>query len=125
MASGFSVKVTIDESRLEESAYQAPQVKSATTRYANQIAGNANNLAVDKSGVWHESGKPHTPGREGGTWYGSKKDRGTIGGVSPMYKAKPAKPSGDHGEPVAIVVTANYAAQKDNMKNNTLLKAMG
>lgn len=120
----FSVRVNIDETALEQCAYNAPQVKGAINKSANQIAANANGLATEESGIWHEVGKPHTPGREGGKWHGSRHETETIGGVQPSYKAKPARP-GSNGAPIALVVTGNYAAQKDNMVNNTLLKAMG
>ena len=102
-----------------------PSVASEVTKTANEIAGRANSMATELSGVWHEVGEPHTPGREGGTWRGSNKVTETVGGTRPNYKAKPARRTGANGTPIAIVVTANHAAQKDNMKNNTLLKAKG
>lgn len=119
----ISVRVNMDAKALEECAYNDDKVKGEVTKGANSIAAKASSMATEKSGIWHETGRPHTPGREGGTWHGSK-DNGTIGGVTPSYVAKPAKPS-TNGVPVAIVVTANYAAQKDNMKHNTLVRAIG
>ena len=46
-----------------------------------------------------------------------------IGGMSPKYVAHTGRPRG--AVPVGIVYTGNYAAQKDNMLHNTLLKAKG
>ena len=120
-----SVKVNISEDKLKEVAFSTSEVRSALTKGANQIAGRANGLATEKSGIWHEIGVPHTPGKEGGVWNGTSKEiQYTIGGQQAEYQAKPAKPTRD-GTPVAIVVTANYAAQKDNMKHNTLVRAIG
>lgn len=45
-----------------------------------------------------------------------------VGGTQPAYMAKTGRPRGI--VPVGIVYTANYAAQKDNMLHNTLLKAL-
>jgi hypothetical protein len=120
-----SVKVKISEEKLKEVAFNTSEVRSAITKGANQIAGRANGSATEKSGIWHEIGVPHTPGKEGGVWKGTSKEiQYTIGGQQAEYQAKPAKPTRD-GTPVAIVVTANYAAQKDNMKHNTLVRAIG
>lgn len=45
-----------------------------------------------------------------------------VGGTQPEYKSDAQiKRKG----PVGIVYTNNYAARKDNMENNTLLKARG
>ena len=44
------------------------------------------------------------------------------GGTSPKYMANTGRPKGT--VPVGIVYTANYAAMKDNMKHNTLLKSL-
>lgn len=100
-----------------------PQVKNAVTQEANAIANRASGMATEKSGVWHDTGKPHNPERTGGTWRDHGKSYPTIGGTEPVYRAKPAKIIG--GKPFAIAYTGNYAAQKDNLKNNTLLKAKG
>lgn len=105
-----------------EVLFAAPQVKQAVDEKAKSIAGKANAAANEKSGIWHEVGKPHTPGREGGKWHGA--DGEVIGGKDADYKAKPARRMGADGAPIAIVVTGNYAAQKDNMKHNTLLRSI-
>ena len=44
-----------------------------------------------------------------------------LGGKPPLYLAKDARMRG--GKAVAIVYTGNYAAAKDNMMHNTLLKS--
>lgn len=45
-----------------------------------------------------------------------------VGGTAPKYAANTGRPRGI--VPVGIVYTANYAAQKDNMLHNTLLKSL-
>jgi len=53
-----------------------------------------------------------------------KRDDGTqVGGKTPRYIAKPAINS-KYGS-IALVVTGNYAAIKDNHDHNTMLKARG
>lgn len=44
------------------------------------------------------------------------------GNTQPRYMAKTGRPRGI--VPTGIVYTANYAAQKDNMLHNTLLKSL-
>lgn len=119
------VKVRVQMAKdFNQQCYAKPQVATAVNAKASNIASNANGMGKP-SGVWHETGKPHTPGKSGGVWRGSKKETGTVGNTDAKFEAKKAKRMGDEGRPIAIVVTANHAAQKDNMKNNTLLKALG
>ena len=121
---GSSIKVKMQWSpTFEQDVAQMPQVKNAVTKEANAIAERANGMATEKSGIWHETGKPHTPGKSGGKFHDHGNVTATIGGTEPVYRAKPAKLIG--GKPFAIAYTGNYAAQKDNLNHNTLLKAKG
>lgn len=125
MGSGIKVRVNISEQALKKCAFDAPGVRSAVTKGANEIAARANGLATEKSGIWHEIGVPHTPGKTGGKWEGTNKTISfTIGGEQASYRAFAAKPTRD-GTPVSIVVTKNHAAELDNMKHNTLVRAIG
>ena len=45
-----------------------------------------------------------------------------VGGTSPRYTAHTGRPNGQ--VPIGIVYTGNYAAQKENMLHNTLLKCI-
>lgn len=121
MADSISVKVVMAPD-FEQQCYDKPQVASAVTSKANEIAAKANGMAIERSGIWREVGKPHDADAQGGKWHGPN-NVPTTGGTEPEYKAKPAKRMGDEGRPIGIVFTANHAAQKDNLKNNTLLKA--
>lgn len=111
-------------SDFDEQCYAKPQVAEAVNTKANDTADNANGMGKP-SGVWHETGKPHNPAKSGGVWKGNRKSTDTVGNTPAKYEAKKARRTGAEGRPIAIVVTANHAAQKDNMKNNTLLKALG
>lgn len=106
----------------EQDILSMPQVKNAVSAEAGAIASRASGMATEKSGIWHEVGKPHNPDKSGGTWNGRPGTQ-TIGGKEPVYSSKPARMIG--GKPFAIAYTGNYAAQKDNLRNNTLLKAKG
>lgn len=118
-----TVKVDISQQSLKHAVNFAPGTRTALARESNAIAARANGMATEKSGIWHETGKPHTPGKTGGEWHDHGGSYKTIGGEEAKYSTKPVI-AGKDGY-VGIVFAANYAAQKDNLKNNTLLKAKG
>lgn len=120
-----NVTVKIDDAAFMRAMYAPSSVAQAVNTKAQNIVSNANGMAVERSGIWHEVGKPHNPNKTGGTWIGNKNITDTIGGTPSEYGMKNAKRIGADGVPVAIVFTANYAAQKDNLKHNTLLGAIG
>ena len=117
-----TMKVDISEQALENVMNSSPEVRSAINSLSGKIASRANGMATEKSGVWHEVGEPHNPSRTGGKWNG-RTGQSVIGGKKPVYQSKPAMRSSSGL--VGIVFTGNYASQKDNLKNNTLLKAKG
>ena len=121
MADSISVKVVMAPD-FERQCYAKQSVSRAVNDKAREIAAKANGMATERSGIWHEVGKPHDADARGGKWHGPN-DVPTTGGNEPEYQAKPARRMGDEGRPIGIVFTANHAAQKDNLKNNTLLKA--
>ena len=45
-----------------------------------------------------------------------------VGGTQPSYWSNTGRPRGV--VPVGIAFTANYAAKKDNLEHNTLLKSL-
>ena len=91
----------------EQTVSKMPAVKSALTEEATAISASANSLSSGfKTGIYHDPA-------EGGK---------RKGGTPAQYASKPAKNT-DKGS-VALAYTANYAAQKDNMLHNTLLKAV-
>ena len=85
--------------------YKTQEVADAVTEEAERIAARANSMSAGfRTGIFHD----HATGE-------------TRGNTQPRYEAKPAQMR--EGKPIGIVVTANYAAQKDTLENNTLLKA--
>lgn len=119
-----TVKVDINERSLLYAVNHAEGTRAAINELSQKITGRANSMATEKTGLWHETGKPHTAGNSGGgEFHDHGKTYETIGGKDANYAYKPAK-MGREGL-VGIVFAANYAAQKDNYKHNTLLKAKG
>lgn len=90
----------------ERTVKTMPSVMSALDKKAASICGKANSMASGfKTQKWTD---PKTKERKGDT--------------RASYRAKEAKEFGRTS--VALVYTANYAAQKENMKHNTLLKSI-
>lgn len=90
----------------ERTVKQMGSVKTALTKEANAMKASANGMSAGfRSGIRIDP-----------------KTREKIGNTPARYGAKPAKETEDGA--VALVYTANYAAQKDNMLHNTLLKAV-
>ena len=106
---GSTVHVNVQMSPdFEQVIKTMPQVKAALTKEASAISEQANALGSSfKTAKYHPD---HTsPG---------------VGGTTPKYGYEKAKDANRYGL-VATVHPKNYAAMKDNMVNNTLLKAMG
>lgn len=73
---------------------------------ADQVESNANSLSAGyRTGYYHKDHKSPA-----------------VGGTQPSYQANTGRPRGT--VPVGIVYTGNYAAQKDNLQHNTLLKSL-
>ena len=102
-----SIHVNVElDPNAPEKIFRLPQCKDALTKEAQAIAAKATNMGASfKTQEW------------------TRKDGTTVGGKSPRYIAKPARNS-KYGS-IALVVTGNYAAMKDNYEHNTLLKARG
>ena len=100
-----SVTVKLDPG-WQKKVLNLPPVKDELTNEARKLEAKANALSAGfKSGIWHD---PKTRQKKGGT--------------PAVYGMKRAQRFGS--APVAIVYTANYAAKKDNIKNNTLAKVL-
>lgn len=101
------IKVVLD-SDAPEKIYRLPQVKAAVTKQANEIAERANSMSAGfHTGLYYQNGH-HVAG---------------VGNKQPNYVAKPTKETSKGA--IALVVTGNYAAMKDTLEHNTLLKARG
>lgn len=116
------VKVEIDVPAVELVINSSDSTRNIINKLSGEVAARANYMATEITGIWHETGKPHTPGKTGGTWHDHGKEYDTIGGKRAEYASKPAI-RGKSGL-VGMVYTGNYAAMKDNNKHNTMLKAL-
>lgn len=100
-----TVRVKLD-SNWKQKVVNLSSVKDGLTNEAERLEQKANALCSGfRSGIWHD---PETGVKKGDT--------------PAVYGMKTAQRYGSG--PVAIVYTKNYAAQKDNLKNNTLAKVL-
>ena len=100
------VRVVIDELALQRAVAEADGVEPLLLERAGEICSNANLMSTgDRTGIWHD----HATGE-------------VKGDTEPEYDYDVMR--GRKGW-VGIVYTANYAAQKNNHRYNTLLKAKG
>lgn len=106
MAKGGLVTVEINEAALKAAATQEEKLLPLLESAAGIIADRANIL-----------GAPN-PTQETVRWATGEH----VGGTTPEYGS--SAQMGAKG-PVGLVTTKNYAAMKDNLENNTLLKAKG
>ena len=83
----------------------APETLAELDKATQRILANAQGMSAGfKTGIWHD----HATGEKRGNT--QAKYAGDVKRMGSSY--------------VGIVYTANYAAQKDNLKNNTLLKVL-
>lgn len=100
------VEFHIDKEKLWRLACRSDGAYQLVRNAADQVASNANALSAGfRTGKYHRDHK--SPG---------------VGGTQPRYQSNTGRPRGI--VPVGIAYTANYAAKKDNMQHNTLLKSL-
>ena len=90
----------VDPQKLWRMACRTDAMYQLIRRNADRICSNANSM---------------------GSTFKTERYKGS-GGTSPKYVADTQRPKGI--VPVGMVYTGNYAAMKDNMKHNTLLKSL-
>lgn len=100
------VRVEWDFAALKRAAGTDPEVIAALTSRTNQIVTRANGM-----GAGFRTGRYHRDHRSP-----------AVGGTAAVYEGNVQRVRDGQ---IGIVYTANYAAQKDNLENNTLLKAKG
>ena len=99
-------RVVWDMAALKRAAGTDPQVRDDLERTTDAIKGRANSLGSSfRTGLYHRDHQSPA-----------------VGGTQAAYDGDVRMVNGGN---VGIVYTANYAAQKDNLQNNTLLKAKG
>ena len=101
-----TVRFTWDRRALGHAIGTAPETREEVTAVTRRIESSARNMSYGyASGVWRNF------------------ETGEKRGPTPAQYSYDVKQY-SHAW-VGIVYTANYAAQKDNMENNTLIKAVG
>ncbi len=106
MASIANVEVVIDQKALEDAAYAQEGTQAIIKERTDEIISGANAMSAGyQTGVFHDHATGETRGPTHAEYDGNVQLR--------------------RGSYIGIVYTANYAAQKDNLENNTLLKAKG
>ena len=120
-----NVRVKMDDEAFTRAMYADENVVSSVAAKAEKIATRANGSAIEKSGVWHDVGQSHTPRKSGGKLHENNREIATDGGKTATYGIKSVERFGRYGIPVSVVYTSNYAAAKDNLKHNTLTRAIG
>lgn len=99
-----SVDVKIDRQALFVAIQDAESLPDVLTEHVKRISGNANASSSGfRTGIFHD----HQSGE-------------TRGNTQPVYSGNVERKGRSM---VGLVFTGNYAAQKDNYENNTLLKA--
>ena len=103
------VEIRIDQRKLKKLALESDGTYQMVRAARDRVDATANSLGSSfRTGYYHRDHKSPA-----------------VGGTQPKYGGDTQRfRSGGVNAPVGIVYTANYAAQKDNMLHNTLLKAL-
>ena len=114
--------VVIDRQAVKEAVVNSDGTKKAIQDCCSKINDRANALAAGyKTGIWHEYNSKTAKNPGHGKWHEHGAKTEEIGGTQARYKSSVRKyPTAVIG----IVYTSNYAAQKENMQHNTLLKSI-
>lgn len=96
---------TIDGQKVKRAIGDSGSMRNLMESQVSRITANANSMSAGfRTGIYHPDHKsPH------------------VGGTQPVYGGDVRKFKGDL---VGIIHPENYAAMKDNHKNNTLLKSI-
>lgn len=95
-----------DKQALGRAAALSEDTLKGITEATNRIASNAQSMSAGfRTKIWHD---PETGETKGDT------PTNYVGNVQTLSNAH-----------VGIIYTGNYSAYKDNLENNTLLKAVG
>ncbi len=104
------VRIEIDERKLRKVAFESDACYQLVLQKRDQSEAMANSL-----GSGYRTAKYHRDHKSP-----------AVGGTQPKYGGSTSRLRTSDGVsiPVGIVVTKNYAAMKDNMLHNTLLKSL-
>ena len=118
-----SARVEWDMDALQRAAARSDEVRDALTEATDRIVATANAMGSGTRSGGHGykakgTGKP----RKGQGWLEHDRSPAAVTGPAAEYAGNVRM---FHDGYMGIVYTANYSAQLDNHKNNTLLKAKG
>lgn len=101
-----SIKINWDMAKLGRFCAKAPETVDEIDKAVSRIAATATSMSSGNvTGSYHRDHKsPH------------------VGGTAPFYGSDTQVL---RNSAVGLAYTDNYAAKKDNLENNTLLRAMG
>lgn len=100
-----SVRIEIDAGKLKRAVNESEGLATAIDKHVQRIAANANAMSAGyRTGVFYD----RTKGKR-------------VGNTQPIFDGNTQR-RGD--SIVGLVYTGNYAAQKHNLENNTLLKSI-
>ena len=123
MASGVRCRVVFDMEALQQVAARSDETRAALVELTDRIVARANSSGSSTHTGGHGydtkgTGRP----RRGMGWVQHENSPAPLDGTQASYAGNVRMQRDGY---MGIVYTANYAAQVDNHRNNTLLKAMG
>ena len=118
-----SARVEWDMAALQRAAARSDETRAALTEATDRIVATANAMGSGTRSGGHGykakgTGKP----RKGHGWLEHENSPAPVTGPAAEYAGNVRM---SHDGYMGIVYTANYSAQLDNHRNNTLLKAKG
>lgn len=118
-----SARVEWDMDALQRAAARSDEVRAALTEATDRIVATANAMGsgTHTGGHDYKAKGTGTP-RRGQGWLEHDRSPAPVTGPAAEYAGNVRM---FHDGYLGIVYTANYSAQLDNHKNNTLLKAKG
>lgn len=118
-----SARVEWDMAALQRAAARSDEVRDALTEATDRIVSTANAMGSGtRSGGHDYKAKGTGTPRRGQGWLEHDRSPAAVTGPAAEYAGNVRM---FHDGYMGIVYTANYSAQLDNHKNNTLLKAKG
>lgn len=123
MASGVRVRVELDNEALLSVAARSDETRVALVVATNRIksAANAMGSGTRTGGHGYDTKGTGRP-RKGQGWLQHENSPEPLEGTQAVYDGNVSMQRNGY---MGIVYTDNYAAQVDNHRNNTLLKAKG
>ena len=123
MASAAKCRVEFDMAALRDAAARSDETRAALVAATDRIiaAANAMGASTHSGGHGYDTKGTGRP-RKGQGWLQHENSPAPVNGPQAAYDGNVRMQRDGY---IGIVYTANHAAQVDNHRNNTLLKAKG